>query len=209
MYCNIIVTRPFNHFFTYDVGSAKVKNGQIVLVPFGKSTEVGMVFETNVSKPNYQIKKVLKIFDSLCFDKVTIKFIQWINDYTLAPIGSVLKLFLINDKIVQFKVSTETNLNIDSQNVVLNVEQEKAKKNIFKYLKISSKPIVLEGVTGSGKTEVYFDLIEYILHQTKQVLIMVPEISLTPQLEKRFLNRFGIEIDVWPCDLDERDSGLR
>jgi len=192
MYCNIIVTRPFNHFFTYDVGSAKVKNGQIVLVPFGKSTEVGMVFETNVSKPNYQIKKVLKIFDSLCFDKVTIKFIQWINDYTLAPIGSVLKLFLINDKIVQFKVSTETNLNIDSQNVVLNVEQEKAKKNIFKYLKISSKPIVLEGVTGSGKTEVYFDLIEYILHQTKQVLIMVPEISLTPQLEKRFLNRFGI-----------------
>ena len=132
MYCNIIVTRPFNHVFTYDVGSAKVRHGQIVLVPFGKSTEVGMIFETNVSKPNYQIKKVLKIFDSLCFDKVTIKFIQWINDYTLAPIGSVLKLFLINDKIVQFKVSPETNLNIDSQNVVLNAEQQKAKKNIFK-----------------------------------------------------------------------------
>ena len=97
MYCNIIVTRPFNHVFTYDVGSAKVRNGQIVLVPFGKSTEVGMIFEINVSKPNYQIKKVLKIFDSLCFDKITIKFIQWINDYTLAPIGSVFKLFLIND----------------------------------------------------------------------------------------------------------------
>ena len=105
MYCNIIVTRPFNHVFTYDVGSAKVKKGQIVLVPFGKSTEVGMILETNVSKSDYQIKKVLKIFNSLCFDTVTIKFIQWINDYTLAPIGSVLKLFLINDKIVQFKVS--------------------------------------------------------------------------------------------------------
>ena len=39
----------------------------------------------------------LKIFNSLCFDTVTIKFIQWINNYTLAPIGSVLKLFLIND----------------------------------------------------------------------------------------------------------------
>ena len=57
MYCNIIVTRPFDHVFTYDVGSAKVKKGQIVLVPFGKSTEVGMIFETNVSKPNYKIKK--------------------------------------------------------------------------------------------------------------------------------------------------------
>ena len=204
MYCNIIVTRPFDHVFTYDVGSAKVKKGQIVLVPFGKSTEVGMIFETNVSKSDYQIKKVLKIFNSLCFDKATIKFIQWINNYTLAPIGSVLKLFLINDKIVQFKASAAKKLYIHSQNVVLNAEQQKAKKNIFKYLKINSKPIVLEGVTGSGKTEVYFDLIEYILHQSKQALIMVPEISLTPQLEKRFLNRFGIEVDVWHSKISEK-----
>ena len=204
MYCNIIITRPFNHVFTYDVGSAKVKKGQIVLVPFGKSTEVGMILETNVSKSDYQIKNVLKIFNLLCFDTVTIKFIQWINNYTLAPIGSVLKLFLINDKIVQFKASAAKKLNIHSQNVVLNAEQQKAKKNIFKYLKINSKPIVLEGVTVSGKTEVYFDLIEYILHQSKQVLIMVPEISLTPQLEKRFLNRFGIEVDVWHSKISEK-----
>ena len=204
MYCNIIVTRPFDHVFTYDVGSAKVKKGQIVLVPFGKSTELGMIFEINVSKSDFRIKKVLKIFNSLCFDKITIKFIQWISDYTLAPIGTVLKLFLINKKIVQFKVSTLKNLNIHYQNVVLNDEQQKAKKNIFKYLKINSKPIVLEGVTGSGKTEVYFDLIEHILHGNKQVLIMVPEISLTPQLEKRFLNRFGIEVNVWHSKISEK-----
>ena len=74
---------------------------------------------------------MLKIFNSLCFDNVTIKFIQWINDYTLAPIGSVLKLFLINDKIVQFKASAAKKLNIHSQNVVLNAEQQKAKKKYF------------------------------------------------------------------------------
>ena len=43
-------------------------------------------------------------------------------------------------------------------------------------------PIVLEGVTGSGKTEVYFEAIEKVLKEKKQALIMLPEISLTPQL---------------------------
>ena len=95
-----------------------------------------MIFETNVSKSDYQIKNVLKIFNSLCFDNVTIKFIQWISDYTLAPIGSVLKLFLINDKIVQFKVSAAKKLNIHSQNVVLNTEQQKAKKIFLNTLKL-------------------------------------------------------------------------
>nr|MBT6355099.1 primosomal protein N' [Pelagibacteraceae bacterium] len=52
-------------------------------------------------------------------------------------------------------------------------------------------------VTGSGKTEVYFDLIELEIKQSKQVLIMVPEISLTPQFENRFKERFGIDIDIW------------
>ena len=44
--------------------------------------------------------------------------------------------------------------------------------------------------TGSGKTEVYFDLIEQQINKSNQILIMVPEISLTPQLEKRFNERW-------------------
>ena len=50
MYCNLIVTRPFNQVFTYDTGNTKVKKGQIAIVPFGKSIEVGMIVEINVSK---------------------------------------------------------------------------------------------------------------------------------------------------------------
>ena len=67
MYCNIIITRPFNHVFTYDVGSAKVKKGQIVLVPFGKSIEVGMILETNVSKSDYQIKLLAFLYHILIY----------------------------------------------------------------------------------------------------------------------------------------------
>ena len=45
MYCNLIVTRPFNQVFTYDTGNTKVKKGQIAIVPVGKSIEIGMIVE--------------------------------------------------------------------------------------------------------------------------------------------------------------------
>ncbi|MGD0652316.1 MAG: primosomal protein N' [Verrucomicrobiia bacterium] len=54
----------------------------------------------------------------------------------------------------------------------------------------SSKPILIHGVTGSGKTEVYLQAIEYALHQGKDSIVLVPEISLTPQTVERFRARF-------------------
>ena len=204
MYCNIIIIRPFNKVFTYDAGSSKVKRGQIVLVPFGKKIEVGMIIDIGIPKPKYKIKKIYKILNSICLDESIVRFIKWIQEYTLAPIGSILKLFIINYKIVQFELSTHNNMQISLKSVVLNIEQKKAKNNIFQYLKTSSKPIVLEGVTGSGKTEVYFDLIENFILKKKQILVMLPEISLTPQLENRFFERFGINADIWHSKISEK-----
>ena len=58
-------------------------------------------------------------------------------------------------------------------------------------------PCLLYGVTGSGKTEIYLRLTDTYLSQGKSVLILVPEISLTPQLEDRFISRFGDIIGIY------------
>lgn len=60
---------------------------------------------------------------------------------------------------------------------------------------------LLEGVTGSGKTEVYFEAIAAALGKNKQVLVLLPEIALTTQWIERFATRFGVEPAVWHSDL--------
>ena len=88
----------------------------------------------------------------------------------------------------------------------LNSEQQKAFRIIEKSLFKKSSPIVLEGVTGSGKTEVYFEAIEKVIKEKKQALIMLPEISLTPQLELRFKERFGFTPDIWHSKIAEKKT---
>ena len=64
MYYNIIVARPFDQVFTYESHDQSLDIGQIVIVPFGKVMEVGMIIETDVNKPDYTIKKIETIIKS-------------------------------------------------------------------------------------------------------------------------------------------------
>lgn len=64
---------------------------------------------------------------------------------------------------------------------------------------------LLDGVTGAGKTEVYFEAVAAALRQGKQVLVMLPEIALTPQLLKRFETRFGAPPAPWHSDLNQKE----
>ena len=209
MFCNVIITRPFDQVFTYKLKKGQtVKEGSIVRVPFGKSKkEIGMVeniFKNFTPSNHYQIKEVEKVFDSINLSKNIIKFIYWIAEYTLTPIGLFLKLFIINENIIDFsKEEIITNLFIPDS-IQLNKDQKKAVTLINKSLFKPSLPLVLEGVTGSGKTEVFFEAIERIIIKKKQALIMVPEISLTPQLETRFLKRFGFLPSVWHSKISEK-----
>lgn len=69
---------------------------------------------------------------------------------------------------------------------LLREEEQKAQK----------RPVLLHGVTGSGKTEIYMQLIEHVIMEGKQAIVLVPEISLTPQIMERFISRFGKRVSV-------------
>ena len=93
------------------------------------------------------------------------------------------------------------------------VLQTRPRPNIEQSLAISAitsqlnqfATFLLEGVTGSGKTEVYLQAIEPVLKEGKQVLILVPEIGLTPQTVFRFTQRFGLPVGVWHSGLTDNE----
>ena len=87
---------------------------------------------------------------------------------------------------------------IENKNDNLSQEQQVAANKLCKALDNDSyKAFLLSGVTGCGKTEVYFKAIERALQKGGQVLILVPEIALTQQLITRFENRLGFKPDSW------------
>lgn len=81
---------------------------------------------------------------------------------------------------------------LPSRPLPLNDEQQ----NALAAIKSAKKPLVLHGVTGSGKTEVYLQAIAHELAQGRGAIVMVPEISLTPQTVQRFASRFGEKVAV-------------
>tara|TARA_B100000678_G_scaffold290923_1_gene305414 strand:+ start:3535 stop:5703 length:2169 start_codon:yes stop_codon:yes gene_type:complete len=87
---------------------------------------------------------------------------------------------------------------------VLNDEQNSAVHHILPYLH-RFQCFLLEGITGSGKTEVYFTVIKHLLAQQKQVLILVPEIGLTPQLCRRFEQQFSTPLVVIHSRLNDHE----
>ena len=90
------------------------------------------------------------------------------------------------------------------KNIKLNSEQQYAINKITSEMfEEYKKPYMLHGVTGSGKTEVYMEVIDYALNQGLDSIVLVPEIALTPQTISRFKNRFGDIVGVFHSQLSE------
>lgn len=85
----------------------------------------------------------------------------------------------------------------NNNNIVLNPVQRKiADEIITDYDRGIRKPYLIHGVTGSGKTQVYMEIIEHVVKSGRQVIMLIPEISLTYQTVKRFYARFGDRISI-------------
>lgn len=119
-------------------------------------------------------------------------------------INSLYTKELINLEFRDFYRSVDSIYTTNYKRVDLNDEQEYAVNKVTdEMLKNNKKPYILKGVTGSGKTEVYMEIIDYALKKGLDSIVLVPEISLTPQTISRFKNRFGNIVGVFHSQLSE------
>ena len=202
----VVVNTPLRRNFDYlapENHTNPISEGSRVRVPFGKRELIGLIIGTaNESEFAIEdLKSVIEIIDdSPIIDDSMMKLIKWAASYYHYPIGQVIQNALPT-RLRQGKPLTIKRDNANSQELIkditpqlqLNDEQEKVKASILNQGD-GFHCFLLEGVTGSGKTEVYMQLIEEKVKRGLQVIMLVPEISLTPQTIKHFEGRFANKI---------------
>ena len=197
----ILLPKIFNYPFTYTYNPKKIKKlnqGDLVIVPFGKSKEIGVVWDKIIKTgKKIKLKPVEKKITNVKLNMKLIKFIKWFSIYNLVPKGMILKMCLGNLKNFE-KINKK--LLIDNKHKPIQYHLNFEQKIALKKLKSTGDKFnvsVLIGITGSGKTLVYFERIKKLIKENKQALILIPEIFLTTQFQNRFKLFFGYEPAIW------------
>ena len=207
----ILLPNIFDHPFTYE-SSIDLKLGDYVEVPFGKSKIIGVVwdeFEKNINK-TFKIKNILRKLDVTPLKKNTIKFLNWFSEYNIIPKGMALKLILLRSHAIENKeLSSYNNFKSEIKNtsIKLTKDQIKAYREMVSNNQ-NFRVHVLQGTTGSGKTLVYFEALKNLIKQGYQGLILLPEIGLTGQFEKKFNEYFGFSAAVWHSGVSKKKKEL-
>ncbi|PJC38157.1 primosomal protein N', partial [Candidatus Peregrinibacteria bacterium CG_4_9_14_0_2_um_filter_41_14] len=211
--------------YTYSVPSElndTMKLGQLIEVPFGKKTLPALIKALTNTKPDFATKDVSHIIIDIPLINTKIaNTIDKIADYYLSTPHRVSSLFLpkqLLGKTWEPKLNKKTG-KIQTSSFIRKLEKVELPPNLTPtneqaeiiaaitpeiQKKIASSHLIL-GPTGSGKTEIYLQLIKK-LKPGQQALLLVPEISLTPQLAQYFYNHFGTEVCVWHSELNATEK---
>jgi primosomal protein N' (replication factor Y) len=195
----VLIPKIFNFPFTYDSGVLEaLEPGDLVIVPFGKNQEIGVVWDkAQPSLRKFKIKKIEKKIDNFKINKNLIAYINWFSAYNLVSKGMVLKMCLGDKKnITKIEESKKESYKKIKSKFILNKDQKKSLEDLRRFGNKFNVSL-LQGVTGSGKTIVYFERIKEIFDEGQQVLILLPEIFLTNQFKDRFEEFFDFLPAIW------------
>lgn len=169
----------------------KEKNVQVILLKKEDQEIEQLILKEKIKSPK-QIRALEFLMEN---EEVTISDIEVFADVSRAVIKTLQKngfVEIIEKQVIRDPFSHKQIEN--NKPLALNKEQQKAFDEVKEKLdKNEYQEFLLYGITGSGKTEVYMQLIESALSQGKTSIVLVPEISLTPQMVDRFIARFGQE----------------
>ncbi len=203
----ILLPNIFNHPFTYE-SDYKLKVGEYVVVPFGKSKITGVVWDEfeKGAKKNFKIKKILQKLEISALKKDTIKFLNWFSQYNIIPKGMALKLSLLSSNAIEKFMDEkyeDYKFKMKNHSFELSIEQKNSLK-LMNRVRDKFRVHVLQGTTGSGKTIVYFEALKKIITDGFQGLILLPEIGLTSQFEQKFFEFFGFNPAIWHSGVSKR-----
>ena len=188
-YYLVAPAKAFNqseNLLTYQ-SEVKLSIGQIVLIPFGKQQTVGVVVEST-TKPTFATKNIISTVYDEPLPKQLIKALFWLTDYYRCPMSTVVQAILPRGITKKRRTVIES---LPKQpratDNPLNSAQKRAIKAI---LQNQANTILLHGITGSGKTNIYIELAKQTLASNQSVIILVPEIALTSQIVRNFRAHF-------------------
>jgi primosomal protein N' (replication factor Y) len=206
-YLAIAVARPFKSPFYYGLPQEfedEALVGAWATIPFGRSKTHGYVIEPpqdveNLKDP--ELLKQLKPLLSMSSQEFSVspeilKLAQFVSEYYHSPLGEVLNA-----------AASPASMGYSAKKAAIRkgpipeqkpIQLSSAQKTAFDLIQASQKSVtLLQGVTGSGKTEIYIELAKLTLQKNRSVLILVPEIALTHQLHRRFEEGLGAEVGQW------------
>mgnify|MGYP003445446384 FL=1 len=165
-----------------------IENGSLVEVILAKRKNSNLaVVIKKVDKPDFKCSTILSIKDEFYSDFM-LEIADFVSKYYICSMGFALSLFqAFNKNIVYENSSIEY-----KKEITLSSFQQEAKDFLD-----SKKQALLFAKTGAGKTEIYIKTIKEILKQGKQAVFLMPEISLTPQMEKRLKEVFDSSVAIW------------
>lgn len=188
-------------FLTYQ-STLPLKKGQLVSVPFGRTHTLGLVIKKTIA-PNFPTKSVLELLFTPALPNHLVSALFWLADYYHVPLASALSAAL--------PAKLSPSLSPQSEDAVLNTAatnplgdaQKIALKQIKQLFLDRRRTVLLHGITGSGKTNLYIALAREVFQKGQSVIVLVPEIALTSQLLANFKRHFQ-NILVFHSGLSEK-----
>ena len=231
MYYEVIPTTTFKKSPLFSDGlltysfDQNLAPGTIVSIPLGKKTALGIIYRktTAPTDQNFIIKSINKIVHPIPLPNHLLKSLAWLSSYYLNPVAKTANLFLplgieknrrkkssASTFIPQFSnpiqdIASPIAATTTNYQIPLNPAQKQALTELHK---IKTHTKLLHGITGSGKTNIYLELASQVFSSNQSVILLVPEISLTPQLVGRFQEHFGTQVISLHSKLTEAERHL-
>ena len=174
-----------DNLLTYS-SETPLKIGQIVEIPLGRQSTIGIVVK-NTTQPDFDTKSITKIIYEQPLPKKLVDALFWLSSYYRCPLSTVIQAALPRGITKNRRGKLPETPNITPIDNPLNSAQRAAIRAIEEN---PANTILLHGITGSGKTNIYIELCTRTLAKNQSVILLVPEIALTSQLVRNFQQHF-------------------